>query len=135
MKHILLLCLIIITTCSVALAAPPVKEFNHYDITTITPGKEYSLMILAESAPGVPADNWGRFFIATINATDSLHSKLYARFYVELAVTSPGGFRLKLTPEQTRALAGKSCRWQLLLVPDLGEAIRIAYGSLEVKKQ
>lgn len=130
---ILYLCILLISLSGAAQATEPIVT-GRYDIKTIIPGKEYKLLILAQSAPGVPSDTWGRFYIATINSNPPLKDELLARFYVETSVTTPGGFQLKLTPEQTTALAGKNGRWQLLLVPDIGGAQLLGFGSVEVKK-
>lgn len=129
----LYLCILLMCLSGIAHGASPIVT-GRYDIKTITPGKEYKLLILAQSAPGVPSDTWGRFYIATINSNPPLVDELYARFYVETSATSPGGFQLRLTSEQTTALAGKNGRWQLLMVPDTGGAQLLGFGSVEVKK-
>lgn len=133
MIKILSVFILVICLTGIAQAVEP-KERGLWDIKNITPGKEYRLLMIIKNSAGVPNNTWGKVYFAAIFSTPPLIYEQYARFYVESISTIPGSIQIRLTPEQTKALAGKKGRWELLDVLDIGNAENIAYGTVEVKK-
>lgn len=115
-----------------AYAADKVAEIPIHNIT-ITPGEPWSMVVKFRFKVTAPIEKPNNHYLAYVGNGSPLSDALVARMYIEASTVDAMAVLLSLTAVQTAVVAGTNNKWSLVFIPDLGPAMLIARGEVEVK--
>ena len=121
-----------LVTILLALPVCAADKVAEHDIITIVPGKPWSLIVRMTEG-GATMQTQGNRYIAYVTTAPPMVEQTLVTFNLAVSAVEQGALMLSLTPQQSKAMAGKSGRWIVAKLLDIGNPQVIIRGKIEVK--